>query len=350
MPVFSQVKAAKTHTYSVGANVYQGAVLAHAPEIRQFAPLRPVGFEVFMNRNSYGYTYHEDRYGCPDVGLALTYTDYRHPAIGKSWGATVYMDIPVARFRRSQLTLGLGTGLGYHTRPYRPTTEAANVMIGTPITLGMRAQVGYTYRLSSHWRALLSARLIHYSNASYTRPNRGVNMPNLQLGLSRVLGRAIPAYALASEVRAPASYQSLSYYLGFSSGLKMMKSEGERHHFINLHLYATYRPGPLSGFMAGVDVTWDNALRQYMRAYFLDSSADYRRVGLVVGHELFYHRLSMLTHVGIYIYRPFRNVYAPIYQRLGLRYALTKNLTSSVMLKVHGARAESLELGLGLRF
>ena len=282
--------------------------------------------------------------------MALTYTDYRHPAIGKSWGATVYMDIPVARFHRSQLTVGLGTGLGYHTRPYRPPMETGNVMLGTPITLAMRAQVGYTYRLSSRWRALLSARLIHYSNASYTRPNRGMNMPNLQLGVSRVIGREIPAYASSLEVDAPDAYRSLSYYLGLSSGLKMMKEEEDRRHFINLHLYATYRPGPLSGFMAGLDVTWDNALRQYMRTYFSDSSTDHRRVGMVVGHELFYHRLSMLTHVGVYLYRPFRSAYAPVYQRLGLRYAFTKSLTSSVMLKVHGARAESLELGLGVRF
>lgn len=338
------------YTYTVGGGVYEGFVIAESPAVARFAPIRPVGFELFVNKNTYGHTYWEDRYGRPDIGLALTYTDYRDTIVGHSLGLTAYMDIPIVQLPRSRITFGLGLGLGYHTQPYQPPIETGNVMLGTPLTLAMRTQFRYTYRLSSHWRATLSAKLMHYSNAAYTKPNRGVNMPQWQVSVSRVINQEISDYATSSEVPEPEPYQRVSYYLGVSGGVKTLETGADQHQFINLHLYTHWRLSPLSSLNGGLDVFFDEATYHHIRQQLSDNYPDYRRVGMVVGHELFYDRLSLLTQVGVYLYRPFQQIYKPVYQRLGLRYALTDHLVSGMMLKLHGARAEYLELGLGVRF
>ena len=347
--VSSAFSQATEHTYTIGANVYQAVVLTPSEAVAQFAGTRPIGFEVFVHQNTYGYSYWEQRYHHPDIGFSLTYTDYLNPVLGESIGSTLYMNIPIVRHRRAELTVGLGTGLGFHTRPYRPPLEAGNVLLGTPITLTMRSQLNYTRRLSTRWQATLSAKLVHYSNAAYSRPNRGVNMPMVNLGVSRRLGDEVPAYAAASDVTAPA-YRRISYYLGISTGLKTLEIEEGRHGFANIHAYTTLRFSPISGLTGGIDVFLDNATREHIRQRFTSDRPDHRRVGLTVGHELFYHRVSVLTQLGVYLYRPYRDLYLPIYQRIGLRYALTKHLLGNFTLKVHGGRAELVEFGLGVRF
>ena len=248
------------------------------------------------------------------------------------------------------LTVGLGVGLGYHTRPYQPPVKTANILLGTPITLTMRTQFNYSYALSSRWRAILSAKLVHYSNASYSKPNRGVNMPMINLGVSRRLGSNLPTYATAAEVAAPEPYRRISYSLGVSTGLKTMETEGRLHSFVNLHTYATLRLSAISGLTGGLDVFLDQATRHYIRQRVAQERPDYQRVALAAGHELFYQRLSLLTQVGVYLYRPFRGLYLPVYQRIGVRYAFTEHLLGNFTLKVHGGRAELVETGLGVRF
>ena len=347
-PAFPQTT--KTHTYTVGANVYQAVVLTPSEAVVQFAGTRPVGFELFINKNTYGYSYWEHRYHCPDIGFSLTYTDYLNPVLGESIGGTMYMNVPIVRFHRAKLTVGLGTGLGFHTRPYHPPVETGNVLLGTPITLTMRSQLNYTRPLSARWQATLSAKLVHYSNAAYSRPNRGVNMPMINLGVSRRLGSERPTYADASQVADPDPYRRISYYLGVSTGRKASETGSGRHGFANIHVYATVRFSAISGLSAGLDAFLDNATREHIRQRFTDDRPDYRRVGLAVGHELFYDRISVLTQVGVYLYRPYQELYQPIYQRIGLRYALTKHLLGNFTLKVHGGRAELVEFGLGVSF
>ncbi len=343
-------QTSKKHTYTVGANVYRAFIIAPEPPASRFAQEQPLGLEVFILKNTYGYTYWEDRYRYPDIGFSLLYTDYLNPVLGESIGGTFYMDIPVAHFRHSKLTVGLGTGLGYHTRPYQPPIEAGNVLLGTPLTLTMRSQVNYTYSVSSRWQATLSAKLVHYSNAAYSRPNRGVNMPMINLGMSRRIGQERPVYASSEEVDDPDPYRRISYYLGMSTGIKTLESQGSRYGFVNLHAYTTYRFSAISGLTVGLDAFLDNATRQYIRQRFTEDRPDYRRLGLAIGHELFYDRMSVLAQVGVYLYRPYQGLYQPIYQRIGLRYAFSKYLIGNFTLKVHGGRAESAEFGLGVRF
>ena len=347
-PAFSQTTP--KHTYTVGANVNRGVVLIASEAVAQFAGTYPVGLELFIHKNTYGYSYWEQRYRRPDIGFSLLYTDYLNPVLGKSIGGTVYLNLPIARFPASKLTVGFGTGLGVHTNPYRPSAEEGNVLLGTPITLTMRTQFNYTRSLSDRWQATLSAKLVHYSNAAYSRPNRGVNMPMMNLGVSRRLGAEKPAYASPSEVGEPEPYQRLSYYLGASTGLKTLEEGQSPQGFVTLHAYATWRFSPISGLTGGLEAFVDEATRAYIRQRIARDRPDHRRVGFAIGHELFYHRISMLVQMGIYLYRPYQDLYLPFYERIGLRYAFTPHLLGNFTLKVHGGRAEMVELGLGVRF
>jgi len=75
---------------------------------------------------------------------------------------------------------------------------------------------------------------------------------------------------------------------------------------------------------------------------------DYKRVGLFVGHELFINKTSLLTQFGYYVYYPF-DFEGRTYLRIGLKRYITKKWFGALTLKSHAAKAEAIELGIGIR-
>jgi hypothetical protein len=81
---------------------------------------------------------------------------------------------------------------------------------------------------------------------------------------------------------------------------------------------------------------------------YTKADTDYKRVGLFIGHELFINKFSIETQLGYYVYKPF-NYETDIYQRVGVKYYIYKNIFSGVGLKTHGGRAEAIEATIGIR-
>ena len=75
---------------------------------------------------------------------------------------------------------------------------------------------------------------------------------------------------------------------------------------------------------------------------------DYKRVGLFVGHELFINRMSIVTQLGYYVYYPF-DFEGRTYFRIGLKRYFGKKFFGAITLKSHGAKAEAVEFGIGVR-
>ena len=61
-----------------------------------------------------------------------------------------------------------------------------------------------------------------------------------------------------------------------------------------------------------------------------------------------YNKLSIETQLGYYVYKPF-DYETDIYQRVGVKYYIYKNIFTGVGLKAHGGRAEAGEFSIGIR-
>ena len=119
--------------------------------------------------------------------------------------------------------------------------------------------------------------------------------------------------------------------------------------------YADKRISHKSAFQLGADLFFSNFLRElisYNVTAFpqasLDPDTDYKRVGIFAGHELFVNKLSVLTQLGYYVYYPF-DFETRTYFRVGMKYYVYKDWFAVASLKSHGARAEAVEWGIGVR-
>jgi len=75
---------------------------------------------------------------------------------------------------------------------------------------------------------------------------------------------------------------------------------------------------------------------------------DYKRVGVFLGHELFINRMSVITQLGYYVYYPF-DFEGKVYNRVGLKRYFGEKVFGAITLKSHGAVAEAVEFGIGIR-
>ncbi|MGC1631619.1 MAG: acyloxyacyl hydrolase, partial [Gelidibacter sp.] len=75
---------------------------------------------------------------------------------------------------------------------------------------------------------------------------------------------------------------------------------------------------------------------------------DYKRVGVFVGHELFINKMSFIAQLGYYAYYPY-DFEGRIYERIGLKRYLGNTFFGALTLKAHGAKAEAVEFGVGVR-
>ena len=80
----------------------------------------------------------------------------------------------------------------------------------------------------------------------------------------------------------------------------------------------------------------------------ISGDEDWKRVGVFVGHELFINKMSFETQLGYYVYYPY-DFEGRVYNRIGLKRYFGDKFFGAITLKSHGAKAEAVEFGIGVR-
>jgi hypothetical protein len=119
--------------------------------------------------------------------------------------------------------------------------------------------------------------------------------------------------------------------------------------------YLDKRLSYLSSIQFGAEVFFAKFLEkqiEYIAVSFpnvgVTGDEDSTRAGIFIGHELHLNKLGILTQLGYYAYYPYE-FEGRMYIRAGLNYYFYKNIFGSLTLKSHGAKAEAVEFGLGIR-
>src|SRR5690606_14611622 len=116
--------------------------------------------------------------------------------------------------------------------------------------------------------------------------------------------------------------------------------------FYHVAFYVDKRVGRKSSFQFGPELFLTTSFKgfiQYQAIAFpeknIDPNTDFKRVGLMIGHELIINKVAIETQIGYYVYQPFKNDIV-IYDRLGIKYYFTKNIFANLTLKTHLFKAE----------
>lgn len=349
---FSQEKEAPK-VYTLDVNQFYGSILLHNPDISHLITDHPAGVILGMSRKTYGHKEWEADFGYPDTGYTFVYHNTNNPTLGEHIGLYGHYNF---YFLKRNIQLRVAQGLAYNTNPYDKEDNFRNNAYGSHILSSTLLMLNY------HKENLLAGlgvnagfSFIHYSNANFKAPNTSTNTFAFNIGLTYALDQET-----AYEYKKPESIGKTTEPVRYNLVLRAGANESDvinmgRYGFATISAYADKRLGKRSAIQLGTDMFFSNFLKELIRYQSIsfpeldvDPNTDYKRVGIFVGHELFVNKMSVVAQLGYYVYYPF-DFEGKMYNRIGMKRYFGNKIFGALTLKSHGAKAEAVEFGIGVR-
>jgi len=347
---FSQDKTTSNSYFDF--NYFGGNIALHNKDILHLITGHPEGFIFSWNKKTFGEKSWQHRYNYPDYGASLLFQDFKNDNLGNALGLYAHYNF---YFFKRNVMLRIAQGLVYNTNPYDKYTNPKNIAFGSDVLSSTYLMLNYKKeRFLNSFGVQAGLTFVHYSNASVKAPNTSVNTIGLNLGL--IYNLEIEDFEYIDNLKDEKFTQPIKFNLAFRSGINQSDVIGsEQFPFYIISAYADKRLSNVSAIQFGADVFFSKFLKEliyYQSVSFPEENVsgdeDYKRVGLFVGHELFVNKLSVETQLGYYVYYPY-DFEGRTYLRIGLKRYFGKKLFGAITLKSHGAKAEAVEFGIGVR-
>lgn len=333
-------------------NYFSGNIALHNNDILHLITGHPDGFIISYNKKTFGYKDWEQRYNYPDYGVSMSFQDFKNSELGKNFG--IYGHYNFYFFKRN-LMVRIAQGVAYNSNPYQKIDNPKNIAFGSHLLSATYLMMNYKKeRIVDRFGLQAGLSLIHYSNANVKAPNTSINTIAFNAGVTYNLEDEDAAFikTLSKEKFS----EPIKYNIALRSGINQSDVLGsEQYPFYILSAYADKRLSNVSAIQFGGEIFFSNFLKEliyYKSVAFPEDNVsgdeDYKRVGLFVGHELFVNKISVETQVGYYVYYPF-DFEGRTYLRIGLKRYFNNTFFGAITLKSHGAKAEALEFGIGVR-
>ncbi len=350
---FSQDKEGVSKKYTLDISQYYGSVLLHNTDISHLISNHPAGLILAYNRKTYGDEEWQEEFNYPDLGGSFVYQNMNNTTLGHNFGLYAHYNFYLLK---RAIQFRIGQGIAYNTNPYDKNENFRNNAYGSHF-------MSSTYLMLNYHKANVfkglgfkaGISLIHYSNANFKAPNTSTNTFALNAGMIYDLDGGKTHDYIKSGPREKI-IEPIRYNLALRFGLNESDViDSGQYPFYIASVYADKRLGRKSAIQFGADIYFSNFLKELIRFQSISFPEngvsvddDYKRIGLFVGHELFINKMSVITQLGYYVYYPF-DFEGQLYNRVGVKRYFGNKVFGAITLKSHGAKAEAVEFGIGVR-
>ncbi len=351
----------KNKHFAVQVDYLYGKVLKHKQKISHLAVSHPEGFILSLYHKTTAKDSNLVKYNYPDYGYSFIYQDLKNSMLGETYALQVnYTFYFGNRAKKNLLYLKLGQGIAYNTNPFDLENNNKNIVFGSHLLAN--TTIGFNYKrkqLLNGFDASIGFMLSHYSNGLIKSPNVGLNLFSINTGISYNFDYENPIdYTLTpSKVVETQQKYPLKLNLQLSGGLNSSTNVvGKQFPFYVATVYADKRLNSKSILQFGSEVFFSKFLKELIKYNAVafperpaeDGTADYKRVSLLVGHELDVGNFAIITQFGYYVYYPYKYE-TRYYERIGVKRHFGNKWFASATIKAHLFLAESIDLGIGIR-
>ncbi len=335
-------------------NYFKGNIALHNNDILHLIQGHPEGVILSWNKKTYGFKEWEQRYNYPDYGVSFAYQNLKNEVLGNNY--SLYAHYNFYFFKRN-LMARVGQGIALTTNPYHKEENFRNIAFGSRLLSSTYVMLNYKKeRIFNRFGLQGGVSFIHYSNANVKAPNTSINSMAINLGVTYSLDEEEPDYQYTLAEDDKKFTEPVKYNFVFRAGINESDIiNSGQFAFYTFSAYADKRINRKSALQLGADVFFSQFLKEFIKyrsvAFPEDNVSgdeDYKRVALFVGHELFVNKTSLLTQLAYYVYYPF-DFEGRTYVRVGLKRYFSDKWFAGLTLKSHGAKAEAVELGVGIR-
>lgn len=339
--------------FTLDANYFYGTILEHNPDISHLITDHPTGLILSFNKKTFGFKAWESRYNYPDWGFSYIYQNMKNEHLGENHSLYAHYNF---YFLKRNVMFRIGQGLAYTTNPYDKEENYINNAYGSDLMSTTYMMLNYKKEnLFKGFGLQAGISIIHYSNANFRAPNTSTNTFAFNVGANYLLDDDNqPDYIPSAEDKKYT--EKIKYNVAFRSGINESDViDTGQYPFYIVSAYADKRLNRKSAIQVGTDVFFSEFLKELIYFYSVafpelnvTGDEDWKRVGVFVGHELFINKMSFETQLGYYVYYPY-DFEGRIYNRIGLKRYFGDQFFGAITLKSHGAKAEAVEFGIGVR-
>jgi hypothetical protein len=327
--------------YELG--VAGGFLMPHHEDMLYLIDGHVTGLEGALHIGTDGSKPWHHAFNFPTWGFALSHYQLASEHLGSSTSLLSFLDLPLGPKRK--LSLMMGIGAGYVTRPFDLETNFHNGAIGSHLNASLMLTAFRKWELSKRLYLRTGIGIRHLSNGAMKAPNTGINLAVLSVSLLYLA----KAEAIPERQRQVIAEKPWQFYAGTSGGIKEVSPiGGPKYGVINVFGLAQKRINDKSSWGAELGLNHNSSLAT--RAGELGREprqGESLRAFAAAQYLLHFGIVSLRLQAGSYVLPKFKDD-GLIFFRYHLVYEMER-LQIFVGLKSHFAKADSPELGIAYR-
>lgn len=344
----------------IESNYFHSNMMRHSKKITAPLAQNTSAFELSLTKKFKGTRDWQIRRGYPEAGVGLFYLNYNNRNLyGEVFAIVPHLRLRIITKERFTWSLRAGMGFGYVTKPYQrvPNNNLENETIGGNVNNFTPLQTDLRYIFNKHLEFQAGAHLIHVSNASFRRPNFGINIWGVQAGV-----RYFPVTNKPQRIERPLPQlknRILVYAKGSIAFIEKDMPDGGLNRVYNAGVFATKRYLGKNKVILGADYTYNTAMYanlKYNQRHVGEENKYSSQSSVFLGNEFEFNRFGIVLQAGYYLTKIDQQT-EKYYQKIGGNFyfyksekGILKEGIFSLLLKAHTNRAELLELGLNFGF
>ena len=345
--------------YGVEVNLLGGRMLKHTEKMGAALPEAVGGVELNLLQQTRGQKAWHAARGYPQVGVGIAYTHYGLADVyGQCIAAYPNLQLPLLRHKHFEWTLRGGYGVGYVTRRYdRAGGDTLNRAIGSHLNNFSLFSTDLRYRPSKHWDIQAGFHFTHLSNAAARRPNLGLNVAGVHVGVRYFPVTSQPERSPVTAAQSPNRWWGAARF-----GVAMQEEgppDGPLFPVYLTSIYGGRRWRETNKVFIGVDASYHGFVEAFLKNNEINMGTEGRyawKSAVFGGNEFLFGRTAVLVQFGVYVREAYLRL-DPFYQKVGIQYyvrqrekGMLKDVFFAALLKTHKAQAELAEFGLGVGF
>jgi len=335
--------------FQAGIKGGYGFIIPHSPAMEYIASQHVSRIELYAEKNTFGTRAWQSRFQFPRLGLTFNYFNLNNPEhLGQAYSFAPYMNFNLWGQKDIKLRLRTALGAGYIEKPFDPLDNFKNESIGSYINLFFSVQLETEVYLNQFLGLSVGVDYAHFSNTSFAKPNKGINIPSVQTGLIYRFGEEqARSSELGKEFEIPKGFFRASLSFGLN---EIYPPEGDKYLASYLSLGYEKRVSPKSSLGLNTDVFYNPAQREALEreSIYIDKGWENTQLGISATYTIHFGRFEPYFLAGYYIKKADEEL-SSVYTIFGGRVHLTDRINAMLALKTHVASAEYLTIGLGYR-
>jgi len=332
---------------SINIKYKLGFLIAHREAIVHLPKSHFQTIELSYDFHTLGNAGWQQTHKNPRFGVLVNATfNENREVLGNAFGLGASVLFPKKTWGKSNawsVNNKVALGLGYITKTFDVENNPKNNAIGSHMNFLIVLGVELEYRLPDYHFSF-GLDFTHYSNSGIKKPNLGLNIPSLRLGMGLMTKKSAYNESLLNFHRD--DLQLL--FTGIVTAKNNYDFQNRLFPVFALSAHLSKAQYNRFRYVYGIDLVFSEANRQ-----FLASSADQSflktvQVGIYNGWELDLSKVIFSAGMGVYAYNPL-NPHGWFFHRIGCRIDITRRVYFHGYVRSHWAKADFFESGIGYK-